>query len=220
MRLIDDLQAEHQLIEAMAGSLRRFVEERLVGRGEPADGAAFLRFFRRYAGDFHHAKEEETLFRALVEQAEVPADRGPIPALTREHHRLAGLLDRMQGLLSAPVLDPASGFHLRSLAVDYSHSLWHHIDAENSVMFPEGQERLRRFRIHELPSRPMSGAETAALESTQRLLEIYPPLPDPAVLRGDGCVACSSYGVDCEGVEHSWCTTLEWEDMRDRMASD
>ncbi len=220
MRLIEDLQAEHELIDQVLGSLRAFVEARLAGHGEAADGPRFLAFFRRYAGDFHHAKEEGVLFRALVEQAELPGERGPIAALTGEHQRMGGLLDRLEPLLGSPLSEAGERNLLRELAVDYSRSLWHHIDAENSVVFPESEERLRRFRIQDLPSRPMSAEEQAAREAGLALLEAYPPQPDPGVMRGDGCIACPSYGTTCEGVEHEWWTDLEWEDMRERMNSD
>jgi hemerythrin-like domain-containing protein len=220
MRLIEDLRAEHDLIDQVLGSLRAFVEARLAGNGEPADGPRFFAFFRRFAGDFHHAKEEEVLFRALVDQAELPGERGPIAALTAEHQRMGGVLESLEPLLRSPLTDPAEHARLRELAVDYSRSLWHHIDAENSVVFPESEERLRRFRIQELPFRAMTGEEEAARQSGFDLLQAYPPLHDPEVMRGDGCVACPSYGTTCDGLEREWWTELEWEDMHERMKGD
>jgi len=220
MRLIEDLRREHEHIEQVVGSLRAFVTARLADQGDPEDGPRFLTFFRRYAGDFHHDKEELVLFRALSERAELPPDRGPLAALAGEHRRMGGLLDAMEGLLGAPLGAAADRQRLQSLAVDYSRSLWRHIDAENSVLFPEGQERLRRFHVQELPSRPMSGAEASALEGGLALVLLYPPQYDPEVHRGDGCIACPSYGQTCEGLEREWWTDLEWEDMRERMGSD
>ena len=220
MQLIEDLQKEHELIEQVLGSLRAFVRTRLAGQGDPADGARFMAFFRRYAGDFHHEKEEEVLFRALVDRAEIPETRGPIAAITEQHRHMAQLLDGLEPLLGAPLHAEADRSGIQALAVDYSHSLWRHMDAENSVLFPEAQERLRRFHILELPSRPMTDAEQQAREAALALLATYPPEHDPEVHRGDGCVACPSYGTTCEGLEHEWWTDLEWEDMRERMGSD
>jgi hemerythrin-like domain-containing protein len=220
MRLIEDLRADHQLIEQAVGSLRTFVEARLAGSGDPADGRRFLTFFRLYAGDFHHAKEEEVLLKALVEQAEIPGHRGPVAVIIDEHRRMGGLLDGMEPLLGAPLQEASQRARLLELAVDYSRSLWHHIDAENSVVFPEGQERLRRFNIGELPSRPPTPEESAAREAGIALLAAYPPLVDPGVMRGDGCVACPSYGNTCDGLEHEWWTEHDWEDARERMGSD
>lgn len=220
MQLIEDLRAEHDLIEQALGSLRAFVTTRLAGHGDLADGPRFLAFFRRFAGDFHHHKEEEVLFRALVDKAELPADRGPIAALTGEHQRMGGLLDAMEELIAAPLESEAERQHLQALAVDYSHSLWRHIDAENSVMFPESQERLRRFHVRELPSRPMTKEERLAKEAGLALIATYPPQHDPEVHRGDGCIACPSFGTTCDGLEREWWTDLEWEDMEERMQSD
>ena len=73
MELINQLRAEHDLIEQVAGSLRTFVRQRARGEGDPADGARFMAFFRRYAGDFHHAREEDTLFVALTGRAQSSA---------------------------------------------------------------------------------------------------------------------------------------------------
>ena len=213
MQLIDDLHAEHDLIEQVLGSLRAFVTARLAGGGDTADGARFLAFFRHYAGTFHHDKEEVVLFRALVERAELPAERGPIPALTGEHHRMGGLLD-------SPLATEADRLRLQELAMAYTRSLWQHIDAENSVMFPESQERLRRFHVLDLPSRPMTEAEQAAREAGLDLVQRYPPEHDAEVHRGDGCVACPSYGKTCDGLEMEWWTDLEWEEVWERSDGD
>jgi hemerythrin-like domain-containing protein len=220
MQLIEDLQREHELIEQVVGSLRAFVTARLAGLGDPEDGDRFLTFFRLFAGDFHHDKEEQVLFRALADRAELPMDRGPLGALAGEHQRMAALLGLMEGLLGAALDRDEERQRLQSLAVDYSRSLWKHIDAENSVLFPEGQQRLRRFHVLELPSRPMTEAEAAARETGLALVARYPPQHDPEIHRGDGCIACPSYGSTCEGLEREWWTELEWEDMRQRMGSD
>jgi hemerythrin-like domain-containing protein len=220
MQLIEDLRQEHELIEQVLGSLRAFVTARLAGQGDPADGDRFLAFFRRYAGDFHHDREEAVFFQALSTRAEVPADRGPIAALTGEHRRLGGLLEAMADLLGAPLAQEEARQRLQDLAVDYSHSLWRHIDAENSVLFPEGQERLRRFHVRELPSRPMTESEQEAKAAGLALVIAYSPQVDPQVHRGDGCVACPSFGTTCDGLEREWWTDLEWEDMQERMSSD
>ena len=220
MQLIEDLRKEHELIEQVLGSLRTFVNARLAGEGDPVDGGRFMAFFRRCAGDFHHDKEEQVLFKALAEKAELPADRGPIAALTGQHHRMAKLLDGLEPLVGSPLSSDGERARLLELAIDYSRSLWRHIDAENSVMFPESEERLRRAHVRDLPSRPMSASEAAAWEAGLALVATYPPLHDAEVHRGDGCIACPSFGSTCNGLEAEWWTDLEWEDMWDRMQSD
>lgn len=220
MKLIDELGSEHRLIEQVLGSLRTFAEARAGGGGEAADGSRFVDFFRRYAGHFHHAREEEVLFAALGRQAELPTHRGPVAAMVAQHARMAATLEQLAPLLAAKEHGAESAARLRHLAMAYSHALWHHIDAEDSVLFPEGAERLRRAFVLELPSRPPSPEEAAARDAGEALLRAYPPLVDRAVLRGDGCVHCPAFGSDCRGLEREWWNPWEWEEFEDRMQGD
>lgn len=203
MGLLDDLRSEHVLIERMLGCLRTFA---LEGARDADDGAAFLRFFRLYAGRFHHAREEDVLFPALV-AAEVPADRGPLKVLLDAHHAMARMLDAMD-----------SGITLE-LAERYGRALLHHIDAENSVLFPESEIRLRSRGGAQLPSREPDLEESAALAGSESLLKSYPPSDFPGIFRGEGCVACAAYGDTCDGVEREWWSELEWEDALERMGN-
>ncbi|HJW72835.1 MAG TPA: hemerythrin domain-containing protein [Geothrix sp.] len=220
MQLIEDLKREHELIEQVVGALRTFVAALASSQVDPEDGARFMAFFRDFAGTFHHDKEEAVLFRALVEKAEVPGNRGPVSALTGEHRHMGEMINTIGSLLEAPHRNPEEQAQLQSLARDYSHALWRHIDAENSVLFPEGQERLRRAHVYELPSRPMTELERQAREYGSALLAAYPPVHDAEALRGDGCMLCPSYGTSCEGLEVEWWSDQEWDENRQRISSD
>ncbi len=214
--LLHELQAEHALIDAVLGSLRTYVSRRVRDGLSPDDAAGFLRFFRLYAGRFHHAREEDVLFRALVDGAGLPEDRGPIAIIVREHHELGAILDALAPLLTARALGPGERDELEALALRYSHGLWHHIDAENSVLFPEGGERLRRAHLGPLVSRAPDAEEDAARAEGVALVARYPPLFDADVIRGEGCVHCPSYGVTCDGLEREWWTEHEWDELDDR----
>lgn len=218
MQLIEELRDEHALIERVVGSLRTFVAARLAGSGEADDGPRFIRFFRLFAGHFHHAREEDTLFVALHERAELPRDRGPIAVMLGDHERMAAVLGRLEAALGVPLGDAAARERLESAAVEYSRSLWLHIDAENSVLFPEGQERLRRHGVYELASRPMTGEEHEARAVGEGLVERYPPSDDPGIIRGEGCVICPAFTKDCRGLEREWWTELEWEEFQDHLS--
>lgn len=220
MQLIEELRSEHALIEDVLGSLRAYVEARGTETVDAADGRRFLRFFRRFAGDFHHAREEHSLFTALAEKAELPADRGPIAAMVAQHAQMAALLDQLGALMERSDLDPDASERMRALAISYSHALWHHIDAENSVLLPESEARLRRHHVLELPSRPMTAEEQEARSCGEQLLQRYPPLQDREVLRGDGCVLCPAYGETCRGLEREWWNEWEWEEFEDHMPKD
>jgi hemerythrin-like domain-containing protein len=220
MKLLDTLQDEHALIDRALGSFRAYVVGLADGTADPDDGRRFAAFFTEFAGHFHHDREERVLFRALVTEAELPADRGPVYALGREHAELQQWLGEMRPLLEPGPLSAGDHARLRDLATRYSRALWRHIDAENSVLYPQAEARLLRCGIRELADRPMSEAEAAVREGAAALLVRYRPVEDAGLTRGDGCFLCRAHGETCDGLEAEWWTELEWEEFYDRDASD
>jgi len=216
MKLIDTLEDEHALIDQVLGSFRTYVEGLVDGTADPDDGRRFAAFFTEFAGRFHHDREERVLFDALVTDAELPRDRGPVYALVHQHAAMEALLREMTPLLEQRPQSEDDRVRLRTHATRYSHALWRHIDAENSVLYPESEERLRRSGIRELPDRPMTEAEAAAREGATALLLRYPPVEDEALTRGDGCFMCPAYGETCDGLEAEWWTDLEWDEFHYR----
>lgn len=216
MRLIDELRSEHQLIEKAAGSLRTFAARRATGEADPADGARFLAFFRHYAGTFHHAREEDILLPTLVKELELRQDSGPIRSIIDQHHSMAATLSSLAPLLGQKHLGEAEKEQIVSLANDYVRALWQHIDAENSVLLPECETRLRRAGVMALDDHPPSDDQVAARAEGERLVVTYLPR-ELDVLRGDGCACCPSYGVRCDGVEREWWNEVEWEDVFHRI---
>jgi hemerythrin-like domain-containing protein len=238
MRLIEELAAEHDLIDQVAGAWLAYLEARRRGGVDPQDGSRFVRFFRHYAGAFHHAREEDTLFAALRDRAHLPTGRGPLWVLGDDHRRMAARLGEIDAALAALDGPPAGGeagsargleaagaaprageAALGRLITEYVHALWHHIDAENAVLLPESEARLRKHGVGELPSRAMTADEQAAREIGEALVARYPPVADAAVVRGDGCVCCPAFGERCAGVEHEWWNEWEWEEFEDHLPS-
>lgn len=215
MYLLDELREEHQRIEGVLGALRGYVTHRIEG-GVPGEAPLFMAFFRVYADGYHHAREEDVLFAALVEHAELPSTRGPIAALIADHEAMRAMLGELDPLLDAP-LDDAAKARLRELSMAYSRALSHHIDAENSVLLPECRERLRRVGVYELPSRAPTSREAEACEDGDALIARWPAQPDDDIVRGDGCAMCPSFGVSCEGVEREWWSESEWEEFPDHV---
>lgn len=204
MRLLELLRAEHAIIERVAESFVTFAGELAKGAAPQSDGEPYLRFFRLYAGRFHHAREEGVLFPALVVETNVRDDRGPIDALLADHRELEAILASMPPLSASDV-------------VRYARLLLHHIDAENSVLFPEAEARFRRACVGELDDRAPDAEEERSLLDAVALVAKYPPREIAGMVRGDGCACCPRYGVDCEGVEREWSTDLELEDTIDRI---
>lgn len=212
MLLLERLRAEHERIDRMIGALRTYVAR---PDADPADAPRFVAFFRLFADRWHHAREEDVLFPALVRELEVPGDRGPIASIRGDHARMRGMFGEIASLLGTG-RDPE---RLAALTRQWSHALWLHIDAENSVMFPECEERLSRAGVFELPEREPTEEETKAGEDATALLLRYPPSTaiDRDLVRGEGCPICPSFGVTCDGIEREWWSEQEWEEFPDRV---
>lgn len=218
VHIIAQLMEDHRLIEEVLGSLQGYARERLAGRGATGDASRFVAFFRGFVGGCHHDREERVLVPALVEYLEVPAERGPIAALLTQHHTLAATLDRLRELFATDLASTEQRAALEDTTRQYTHGLWAHIDAEDSVWFPESEGRLSKLGPRALPgAEPLGDDERALREMAAQLLETYPPLPDASAPRGAGCVVCPSYGVDCDGLEREWWRQSEWDELDDHL---
>lgn len=218
MKLIETLQREHILIETVLGSMRTWADRVAAGVAPVAEGKQFMAFFRVYAGAFHHEREEVVLFPSLVRDAGLPADRGPIAVIVDDHHRMAAILDELEAVLARDASAEGDRARLAELATRYSHELWVHIDAENSVLLPESEERLRQNGVRELPCREPDERERAAARTGKELVAVYPPM-EPDITRGDGCMMCPAYGPRCGGVEREWWNDNEWDEFADHIGA-
>lgn len=213
VNLLDALQTEHALIERVAASLRGFAD---VAEGTAAEARAYVSFFQRFAGDWHHEREEEVLIPALTGALELPADKGPIAVLLEDHARMALLLGQMLSSAESEELFDRAAYRVAARA--YTEALLIHIDVENSVFFPECERRLAGGGI-ELSSREASPEELAAAEEGERLLLRYPPIETPDLVRGEGCVVCPQFYVTCSGIEREWWNEWEWEEFAEHVAA-
>jgi hypothetical protein len=118
----------------------------------------------------------------------------------------------------APLLagSGGQGARLLDLSTRYRRDLLAHIDAENSVLLPEAEARLRGAGVPTLAGRAADAEESAARDGADRLVALYPPSEDADAIRGEGCVICPSYGISCEGLEREWWSEEEWDDFRER----
>ena len=125
MNATEWLKRDHELILEGLDALYGVAEWVQAGGVTPVeDIRELLKFFREFADEYHHHKEENALFPAL-ESAGMPS-HGPIDVMLREHDKGRKLLKRMSE-------------HLPELAVedafDYIDMLRLHIEKENEVLF-------------------------------------------------------------------------------------
>lgn len=215
MQLLEELRAEHDLIDRMLESFRTAVCQFVNALCGPPDLVRFVRFFRVYADQFHHSREEQVLFATLVNQLHLPGDHGPIAVLTDDHRQFKAWLDQIEQLITKQPLSPTDQVQLRTTTEQYITALQHHIDAENSVLFIEGEICLRDAGIAELPSRSLTADEQQVRLMAEELLQCYPPTPNVDIIRGDGCVLCPAYQKTCDGYEREWPNASRWGHAED-----
>lgn len=139
MKASDDLRHEH---EAILFSLK-IIEEicRILDSGGDVpveDISDLIEFLKVFADRCHHGKEEGFLFPAL-EKAGIPEENGPIGVMLMEHEKGRKLINGMS--LSLDENGLKAGEFVKN-AMDYVTLLRAHIEKENNVLFPMGDNKL------------------------------------------------------------------------------
>lgn len=134
---IQVLEEEHALI------LRALdVLEAGLGRmeaGAPVGGPSFgelTEFFRIFADQHHHGKEEEILFRHMGEELDYGRRSGPIGVLCSEHEVGRAHVRAMADAASRLETDPDAARRLADQGRAYLALLRAHIEREDHKVFP------------------------------------------------------------------------------------
>jgi hemerythrin-like domain-containing protein len=146
------LKDEHALILEALDALEHKISA--LEAGAVPDRAYFekaVEFLRTFADRCHHGKEENLLFRTMVDRG-FPLQGGPIAVMLAEHDTgralIRGIADGAAGLEK----DPGATQQIIQNGRGYIRLLREHIDKENTILFPmadnilspEDQEHLER----------------------------------------------------------------------------
>lgn len=196
---IETLMNEHRRIERVLDALETFAGglAHSPGGGR-ATVARFALFFRDFADKRHHGKEEDRLFRALVEHG-FPKEHGPVAVMLAEHDEgraHVGALARI-GAGEGP-LGAAEIGEVARHALAFAPLLRAHIQKEDQVLYPMAQQVLPPADLEALnvacaafDRQMMSEAQTRTLEAlAEELAATYPA--DPA--RKAAAPACFGCG--------------------------
>ncbi|MBU5613019.1 hemerythrin domain-containing protein [Geomonas azotofigens] len=131
------LKDEHQLILRMLALLER--NARLTEEGSFKDYQFYLDgvdFIRNYADRFHHAKEEDVLFEALVENG-MPRDNSPVAAMLMEHDLGRAYVKAMEEAATKALNGEAGQEEaIVANARGYLDLLREHIAKEDDILYP------------------------------------------------------------------------------------
>ncbi len=136
---------EHRLILRMIALLERNAHR--TAEGEYRNWQFYLDgidFIRTYSDRFHHAKEEDVLFEALVRNG-MPRENSPIAAMLMEHDQGRAFVKAMEAAvreaMEAAVRealggDTDKGGDIAGIALAYAALLREHIEKEDDILYP------------------------------------------------------------------------------------
>ncbi len=131
------LVGEHNLILRMIDLLER--NARATSEGKYSNWQFYLDgvdFIRNYADRFHHSKEENVLFTALIKSG-MPAEHGPVAVMLMEHEQGRGfVLELEEATREALAGIPGREQAIAENALAFAQLLRGHIAKEDGVLYP------------------------------------------------------------------------------------
>ncbi len=143
MKPTEILMHEHQIILLVLKGVEREANRILETSSVNAEKVSqIVDFFRNFTDKCHHGKEEKHLFPRM-EQCGIPRDGGPIGVMLYEHEEGRAFVRRMAELLEKlNTGDDSLKNELANTMLGYTELLTAHIDKENSILFPMGDNVL------------------------------------------------------------------------------
>lgn len=143
MKALDELRVEHEDIKVMLNVLSVMVRQLATGKAADTHHLdQIMEFITVFVDQCHHGKEEELLFPRLV-QAGVLSEGGPVGVMLQEHMEGRKITRAMRDALNAfKAGDASAGQSFAKNAGDYITLLRAHIDKENNVLYPMGEQLL------------------------------------------------------------------------------
>ena len=161
---------EHQLILRMITLVEQ--NTALMEQGRSRDWQFFLDavdFIRNYADRFHHAKEEDVLFVALVANG-MPEKQSPIEAMHIEHEQGRAHVRAMEAAAHKALAGEGGQIPvIAAHAKGYAQLLRGHIDKEDQILYPLAERVLpEEVRPAMLAAYGAAAAKTPGLEEKYR----------------------------------------------------
>jgi hemerythrin-like domain-containing protein len=137
------LMDEHRLIEKVLGSLETLAIEVEGGLAlERPVAREYADFLRGFADAWHHGKEEDILFRRMVERG-FSEESGPVAVMLQEHRQGRALVGTIASVgAGAGSVSPAEATTFLSSALGFVPLLRQHIQKEDNILYPMSERVL------------------------------------------------------------------------------
>jgi len=157
------LKDEHQLILRMLALLEE--NARRTEEGSFRDYQFYLDgvdFIRNYADRFHHAKEEDILFEALIKNG-MPRENSPVAAMLMEHDLGRGFVRALEEAASRALQgEPGQEEAIVANARGYLELLREHISKEDNILYPLAERVIPEEKREEIVTGYRGAEEKAA----------------------------------------------------------
>jgi hemerythrin-like domain-containing protein len=129
-------------------------------------------FIRNYADRFHHAKEEDVLFKALIANG-MPKDNSPVAAMLMEHDQGRAFVLGMEAAVQEAQSGRTDVYQtIADNALGYVALLRDHISKEDDILYPLAE----RVLPETVRGAIVAGYQQAEAESAVGLSEKYQQL--------------------------------------------
>lgn len=139
MQVTHELMHEHQLILKYLDLMERYVELSQANKNKDLfleKAQNFISFIQKFTDTYHHAKEEDALFKYLQAPG-VLSHCNPLPVMLSEHEQCRSYVRAMNSALENNNLT-----ELCENASVYSQTLRQHIFKEDNVLYPMAENGL------------------------------------------------------------------------------
>lgn len=145
MKLTKDLVEEHKLVQRVINVLEKAVNK--LKKRQTVDPALFEQatdFIRNFADKFHHAKEEDILFKEMIKKG-MPEKDSPIEVMLIEHDQgrtfVKGIIKATAKLKKG---DKKATKEIIRNAKGYIELLREHIDKEDNILYPLAERMFKK----------------------------------------------------------------------------
>ena len=132
-KLVDEHQLILRMIALLENNAPRTAEGNYLNWQFYLDG---IEFIRQYADRFHHAKEEDVLFKALIDNG-MPKDNSPVAAMLMEHDQGRSFVSAMEDAVHEAQTGRKDNYQeIAKNALGYAALLRDHIAKEDDILYP------------------------------------------------------------------------------------
>lgn len=161
---------EHQLILRMIALLEKNTPRTAAGNYLNwqfyLDGIDFI---RQYADRFHHAKEEDVLFKALIDNG-MPKDNSPVAAMLMEHDQGRSFVSALEVAVHEAQAGRTGVYQaVADNALGYAALLRDHISKEDDILYPLAERVLPEAMRESI----LEGYRAAEAQADSELSERY-----------------------------------------------